>query len=129
MNLLVIMSHKLSGLQIREAKEVLKVKEIKTLPSPLQETWSNIDPEGELKTEILKPIKAWILEESEEKDYVLVQGEFGATFYIVDYCLNIDTIPIYATTKRQVEERVEGNKTITYRTFKHVNFRKYIRAL
>ncbi len=127
MNLLVIMSHSLSDTQMEEAKEVLKVNCIKTLPSPLQQIWSNIDPEGELPIDVLEPIKDWILKESEKKDYVLVQGEFGATFYIVDYCFNVDRIPIYATTKREVEEKVEGDKTITYRTFKHVNFRRYIR--
>jgi len=123
------MSHSLSDTQIEEAKEVLKVNCIKVLPSPLQEIWSNIAPEGELPIDTLEPIKDWILKESDEKDYVLVQGEFGATFYIVDYCLNLKRVPIYATTKREVEEKVEGNKTITYRTFKHVNFRKYVRDL
>ncbi|NLY76735.1 MAG: hypothetical protein GX080_01440 [Tissierellia bacterium] len=129
MNLLVIMSHQLSDTQIEEAKEVLKVHSIKELPSQLQEIWSNVDPEGELPTGILEPIKDWILKESREKDYVLVQGDFGASFYIVDYCFNIKRIPIYATSMRKVEERVEGNITITDRIFKHVNFRKYVRGL
>lgn len=129
MNLLVIMSHQLSDIQIKEAKEVLKIDCIKTLPEELKQTWSNIEPDGELPIDVLTPIKNWIIQESNEQDYVLVQGEFGATFYLVDYCFNIKRIPIYATSIRQVEEKVQDGVTITNRIFKHVNFRKYIRCL
>ncbi len=75
------------------------------------------------------PIRKWILKESKEHDYVLIQGEFGATFYLVDYCFNIKRVPIYATSIRQVEEKAEDDITITNRTFKHVNFRKYVKYL
>lgn len=129
MNLLVIMSHQLSDMQVKEAKEMLKIEHIKTLPLELRKNWSDIEPAGELPIDVLTPIKNWILEESNEQDYVLVQGEFGATFYLVDYCFNIRRIPIYATSIRQVEEKVQDGLTITNRVFKHVNFRKYVRYL
>ena len=108
---------------------MLKIDCIKTLPEELKQTWSNIEPDGELPIDVLTPIKNWIIQESNEQDYVLVQGEFGATFYLVDYCFNIKRIPIYATSIRQVEEKVQDGVTITNRIFKHVNFRKYIRCL
>lgn len=127
MNLLVIMSHQLSDLQIKEAEDILKIDCIKKLPFELQQTWSNIEPRGELSVDNLTPIMNWILKESNEQDYVLIQGEFGATFYIVDYCFNIKRIPIYATSVRQVEEKVLDRVTVTNRTFRHVNFRKYMR--
>jgi len=129
LNLLVIMSHKLSDIQTKEAKDILKVDCIKMLPPELQQIWSNVEPKGELPVDVLAPIKKWILKESSEQDYVLIQGEFGATFYLVDYCFNINRVAIYATSIRQVEERVENDITIINRTFKHVNFRKYVRCL
>lgn len=127
MNLLIIMSHYLSDIQVEEAKRKYNIDNFKVLPQELQEIWSNIDPIGELDVDSLKSIICWIQKESNENDYVLIQGEFGATFYIVDYCFNIKRVPIYATSKRQVEEKIQGEETITNRVFRHVNFRKYIR--
>lgn len=124
MNLLVIMSHQLSDIQIKDAKREYGIDKFKVLPQELQKIWSNVDSIGDLNIGSLKPIKCWIQKESKENDYVLIQGEFGATFYIVDYCFNINRVPIYATSKRQVEEKVKGDETITSR---HVNFRRYIR--
>jgi len=121
------MSHQLSDIQTKEAKDILKVNCIKMLPLELQRIWSNIEPKGELPIDTLTHIKKWISKESSEQDYVLIQGDFGATFYLVDYCFNIKRVPIYATSIRQVEEKVENNVTITNRIFKHVNFRKYVR--
>jgi len=121
------MSHRLSDVQMKEANDILKIESIKMLPLELQQVWSNIDPKGELPVDVLAPIKNWILAESNEQDYVLVQGEFGATFYMVDYCFHIQRIPIYATSVRQVEEKVLNDVTVTNRTFKHVNFRKYVK--
>lgn len=121
------MSHQLSDIQTKEAKNILKVDCIKMLPLELQQIWSSIEPKGELPIDMLMPIKKWISKESSEQDYVLIQGDFGATFYLVDYCFNIKRVPIYATSTRQVEEKVENDITITNRVFKHVNFRKYVR--
>lgn len=127
MDLLVVMSHQLSDIQVKEAKEDLKIDSIKTLPPELQQIWSNIDPKGELSIDSLATIKDWILKESGEYDYVLIQGEFGSTFYLVDYCFKVNRIPIYATTGRQVVEKVQNGVTISNRVFKHVNFRKYVK--
>ncbi|RKD31292.1 hypothetical protein BET03_03935 [Thermohalobacter berrensis] len=119
------MSHDLTDFQIYEAKTKLGIKKVKTLPQNLQKIWGNINPEGKLPKDILVEIVNWIEENSNEKDYVLVQGDFGATYYIVDYCFKKNRIPIYATSKRDVEEKVIGNKVVTNRVFKHVNFRRY----
>lgn len=127
MNLLVIMSHELSDIQINEAKEKLKVDHIKVLPQELKSKWSNISPKCELPINEIDKIKDWIKRESGKNDYILVQGEFGATFYIVDFCFQTDRIPIYATTKRVIEEKKAGDQVIVKRVFKHQNFRKYIR--
>lgn len=127
MNLLVILSHELSDFQIEEAKSKLGVNTIKTLPNTLKKIWSNLNPIGELPVEKLNLIKDWILQESYKGDYILVQGDFGATFYIVDFCFKHDRIPIYATSTRKVEETKVDNRIITKRVFIHENFRKYLR--
>ena len=73
------------------------------------------------------PIKNWLATNAKSDDIVLVQGDFGATFMIVDYCLDNNLIPIYATTKRNVEETILNENIISKRKFSHVLFRLYER--
>lgn len=81
---------------------------------------------GSLPVDSLSKVIEWIEAESVEGDYVLVQGDFGATFYIVDYCFKNGRVPIYATTNRKVEEKRENGTIKINRVFKHENFRKYM---
>lgn len=125
MNLLVILSHDLTRNQGAEAKEKLKVQNIILMPEDIKKIWNNINPVGDLPVDELDKISEWIKKESNEDDYVLIQGDFGAVFYLVDYCLTIGRIPIYSTTSRKVEEIKVEDKVVTKRTFEHLGFRKY----
>jgi len=58
-------------------------------------------------------------------DLLLVQGDFGATVCMISFAKKLGIVPIYATTCRKVEERVEGDRIITLRHFEHVRFRRY----
>lgn len=123
--LFLIFNHKLTDEQKRSASHTLKVEELIYLPDELQEIWSNIPPEGDL-TEDIKKIVNWLSENSAKGDYVLIQGDFGATFYLVDYCLKTGLIPVYATSKRTVlEEKDEHGVTKKVSIFKHVEFRRF----
>lgn len=123
--LFLIFNHKLTDEQKSSAFHTLKVDEIIYLPDDLQEIWSNIPPEGDLTEEIKKVIN-WLNGNSSKGDYVLVQGDFGATFYLVDYSLKMGLIPVYATSKRTVlEEKDEHGVTKKVSIFKHVEFRRY----
>lgn len=126
MKLLSLISHTLTEKQIEEAKNRLKVSSIVLMPEEIKVIWSNISPYGDLPIDDINKIIRWIDNESNEGDYVLVQGDFGATYYVVDYCINNDRIPIYSTTKREVEEYIEDGLVKTKRVFRHINFRKYI---
>jgi hypothetical protein len=120
------MSHELLDEQREEAQNQLGVTEIKILPNELLKIWRSIDPIGELPIEELYKIVQWIDMESSLNDYILIQGEYGGTFYLVDYCLKNGRIPIYATTNRVVEEKREGDHIVTKRIFKHGCLRRYI---
>ncbi|HHV26938.1 MAG TPA: hypothetical protein GXX63_07055 [Tissierellia bacterium] len=126
MKMLVILSHELLEEQIKEANEKLDVDLIVEIPSELKKIWGNISPEGPFPVDLVEKIIKWINENAKEEDYVLVQGDFGATYYVVDYCIKSGRVPIYATTNREVEERIENGVTRIERVFKHVNFRKYL---
>lgn len=126
-NLIVLMSHNMTENQKEDAYKTLKVKDILESNQDIKNIWSNIEPKSSLDLSRLDLVIDWIKKNSRKGDYILVQGEFGATFYIVDYCFKSNLIPIYATSKRQVIEEIQGDKIITNRTFKHEGFRKYIR--
>nr|WP_250543651.1 CRISPR-associated protein Csx20 [Methanocaldococcus lauensis] len=121
----LLFSHNLTDDQIKDAKENLKVDKFIYLPKELQNIWSNIPPEVEDITDYLKPIKEFLKNNANDGDYVLIQGDFGATYNMVSYAFENNLIPIYATTKRVVKEVIENGKVITIREFKHCRFRKY----
>jgi hypothetical protein len=55
-----------------------------------------------------------------------VQGDFGATFYVVDFCLKNNLIPVYSTSRRiSVEKNGNNNKIVKTNIFEHVTFRRY----
>ncbi|MCA1933128.1 MAG: hypothetical protein LDL13_06095 [Calditerrivibrio sp.] len=127
-NLLLLFSHKLTQDQVKDAKDNLKVEEIIHLPEDLQKKLSNIEPCGELDILPITEITSWIRQNGKEGDFVLIQGEFGATVYIVNYCFKNGFIPIYATTMRIYEEKVNSDGTVERKhIFKHVNFRRYVK--
>lgn len=118
----LLFNHVLSKDQIREAEEVLKIKDIYTLPPRLNALWSDVNPRGELDRSHLAPIERWLTEKAQEGDYVLVQGECGATFYMVDLCFKRGFVPIYATSDLHHDEHVMRGGH-----FRHVGFRRYRR--
>ena len=60
-----------------------------------------------------------------EEDYILIQGDFGATFQVVLKALSLKFIPIYATTERQAVENIVDGKVIKTSLFEHGIFRRY----
>ena len=124
---IVLMSHDMSDIQKNDAYENLKVAEIIEAPAEIKAIWGNVDPISDLDISKLDKVISWIKNISEKGDYILVQGEFGATFYIVDYCFKSNLIPVYATSIRRVEETREGERVLTNRVFVHEGYRQYIR--
>lgn len=126
--LFLIFNHKLTNDQIKSARDQLNIDNFIYLPDELQKIWNTINPEGILEMENLKMITDWMKSETVKSDYILIQGDFGATFYLVDFCFKNDLVPIYATTIREVIEKTEDNGTVKKtNVFKHINFRIYER--
>lgn len=125
--LLLIFSHKLTEKQKQEAIERFNISEFIELNDELLRRWSNVPPDSDDLKEYLKDIIKWIDHYGNPGDYALVQGDFGATNLIVDYCFSKGLIPIYATTDRKIIEEKSGEKVKLVREFEHVMFRKYQR--
>ena len=125
MKMVLLFSHKLTKEQEIDAIQNLKVKEFVYLPQDLQKLWSNIPPDINDLDKFLEPIKEFLKQNINEKDFVLIQGDFGATCKMVNFVKNLNAIPIYATTKRETKEKLIDNKIIKTSIFKHIAFRSY----
>jgi hypothetical protein len=126
--LFLLFNHNLTDEQKQDALVSLSVTRIVELPSDLKAQWSNVPPEiPELKIYV-EPVKNWLYSQAQKGDYVLIQGDFGASYIMVNYAFEKGLIPVYATTKRQIiEERENVGSVKVTRHFRHEIFRKYER--
>ncbi len=118
----ILMSHEMTEQQKNDAKYSLDVNVFDVVPSKV---WSQIPSEYETIEACLTEIKTYISTGFKRGDYLLVQGDYGATFNMVQFAKEIGLVPVYATSKRKAYEVVEGEKITTVREFQHVRFRKY----
>jgi hypothetical protein len=125
-SLLLIFNHTPSELQLGDARASLGVEKIAALPEYLAPFWDSVPPEADSINDHLKSIRQWVAEASSAGDYILIQGDFGATYLMVRFALEKGLIPIYSTTERVAaeEHKEDGSVTLTHH-FRHVRFRKY----
>lgn len=123
--IILLFSHKLSDAQKNELSNFWHVESFVYLPDELQKIWSNISPDLESLYEIVNPIKEFLKEHADEKDLVLVQGDFGACYTMVNYAKSLKLVAIYATTKRDVIEEIVDGKSMKKSIFEHGRFREY----
>lgn len=121
--MILLFSHTLSDEQIADGKQEFGVEEFVSLPNELQKLWSNID--ADLEKLDLEPFKRFLKSEARNGDIVLIQGDFGASFAMVQFALELGLLPVYATTKREVVEVVESGQTVKKSIFKYRRFRRY----
>lgn len=128
--MLVLLNHALTEEQKKDAQVNLGVVSFVEPSQDIRSIWSNIIPEGGLNNEYGKQLKKvidWIQVNSMRDDYVLVQGEFGATYYVITYCIINGLIPIYATTRREAVEVIREDGSVEKKqVFRHVQFREYL---
>jgi len=118
----ILMSHKMTESQKRDAISSFGVTQFIEVPN---RWWGQIPPNADSIVSYIEDILNFLEKRSEKGDIILVQGDFGATFYIACWAKKHDLLPVYATTERVAIESVDGEKIITTREFKHVRFRVY----
>jgi len=127
-SLFLIFNHKLSEIQKEDARSSLGVHRIINLPGDLDQIWRQIPPDLIEIDNCLKSIKTWLSDQAAESDYVLIQGDFGATFILVNFTFEKGLIPIYSTSNREaVEEQQEDGSVKLSHRFRHQRFRRYER--
>lgn len=123
----VLMNHELLKSQIRELNHVFKIQtaDFCYLPESLRAFWRNISPAGSLPVEWLSEIIDYLAKQSDPGDYIVVQGDFGCTYFVVNWAFQNNRIPLYATTRRDAREVVSETGVEIKRFFVHDHFRKY----
>ncbi|WP_418186832.1 CRISPR-associated protein Csx20 [Aliarcobacter lanthieri] len=121
----LLFSHKLTQTQKDNAIKSFGVKEFIYLPKNLQELFSNIPSDIYSLKEYLTPIKGFLKEYSKKDDVVIIQGDFGATFILVNFAKSLELKVVYATTKRVIQEFYEDDKIVKKSIFEHERFREY----
>ena len=121
----LLFSHTLTETQTNDAKSNLSISDVISLPFYLQEKWSNVPSEIETIKEYLLPIRNFLAENSEYEDVVLIQGDFGAVYHMVNFAKELGLKTVYATTQRTIEEIVIDGKTVKKSIFEHERFREY----
>lgn len=125
-DLYLIFNHTFTDLQKTDAKEFLSVEKIVDVPPDLKKLWRDVPPDLSEIEASLGPIMKWLADHAQSSDYVLIEGDFGATFILVRFAFDKQLVPIYSTTQRQaVEEHLEGDSIKLTHHFKHCRFRKY----
>jgi len=125
-DLYLIFNHKVTRHQERDARSSLGVARIIEIPADLKQIWCNIPPDLIELSGYLDPMKQWLASNAKAGDFVLIQGDFGACYMMVNFALEKGLIPVYSTTAREALEDHEGHDTVmTTHRFKHVMYRKY----
>lgn len=123
--LFLLFSHKLISSQEASARELYAVEEFVYLPLDLQSLWSKVPYDIQKIEDYLSSLKIYLQNNANKGDIMLVQGEFGATYHMVDFAKKMDLIPIYATTKREVKEYIKDERLIKESIFEFERFREY----
>lgn len=124
--LFLLFNHELTPEQEAAVWEELGVTEIVVPPPELQARWRQIPPDLDGLAVYLRPLRDWLQQETRPGDYLLVQGDFGATYLMVRYACARRLVPIYATTQRQAQEERQPDGCVRLvHYFRHHKFRRY----
>ena len=124
MKLFILTNHTASQQQLDDARLSLGVSEFVNLPVDLKTLWGNVPPDIESVTEYVTPLLCWLDSSLQNEDIVWVQGEWGVTLAVIDWCRNRKVRCVYSTTKRVAIETPspDGSIALTH-VFSHVRFR------
>ncbi|MBN2107096.1 MAG: hypothetical protein JW832_06680 [Deltaproteobacteria bacterium] len=126
MKMALCFSHNLTEDQIRDARTNLGIEEFIAMPETLAAAWEQVSPEPDVPADTLTFTLAFLQQATSAGDYVLVQGEFGLTWAVVDWCSRNGRLPVYSTTRRDYSYDTAADGTVrNTHTFRHVRFRRY----
>ena len=124
---LCLLNHKLTKVQLFELENTFGISEVVYPNYAIQGAWADIPTTPTLTKDNLKPFVEWMLKNAQRDDIVILQGEFGASFYLIECAFENDLIPIHSVTKRIAKEGSHDETIVRTYVFTHICFRKYIK--
>lgn len=121
---LALISHKILPEQEQELKNRFEIVDIKFLPENLQQIWSNVLYDDKYYTN-LNEIIDYMLSILNEEDYVIVQGNWGYVYKLVEEAKKNKIIPLYAFSVRDSSEDIINGEVVKITKFKHQCFVEY----
>ena len=119
-----LLNHKLTQKQLDELAQKYQVSDIEYPPKAVSDFWLQIPTTAQILKAYLQPVTDWI-QKAGQGDLIIIQGESGSTFALVDWALSKAFIPLYAVTKRIETEEMQGEKVVRHYVFEHECFREY----
>lgn len=125
-SLFLIFNHTFTDAQEQDAIVSLGIDWIVDMPEDYKKIWKSIPPNIAAIYDYLEPIQTWLKCNANKDDYVLIQGDFGACYIMVNFAFRIGLVPIYSTTSRNMKEVIlkDGTVKLTHH-FQHHIFRRY----
>lgn len=123
--LFILTNHSITAEQALDAKKNMGVDALVDLPPELKQKWGAVPPEPDSVSGYVAEFLDWVAGVLSEGDVVWVQGEFGATVTVVDWCRAHGVRAVYATTKRVATEVHTPMGVNLTHVFRHVRFRDY----
>ena len=124
-NMILLLSHTLQDEQVQAAESMYGVDNFIFMPKCLQDIWANVPADTESIAKIVQKFTLFLQENSKKDDIVLVQGDAGMTYSLINFCKKTGRIAVYATTKRISKEYKEENHSVKKSIFKFERFREY----
>ena len=121
---LALISHKILPEQEQELKNKFEIVDIKFLPENLQQIWSNVLYDDKYYTNLNEMID-YMLSILNEEDYVIVQGNWGYVYKLVEEAKKNKIIPLYAFSVRDSSEDIINGEVVKITKFKHQCFVEY----
>lgn len=124
--LILLFNHTLTPTQEADARASLGVGEIVEPPLAIARLWSQVPADAERIGPAIEPVFDWLAASACQGDFVLIQGEFGATWLAVRRAFELGLVPVYSTTSRRAVEEHQADGSVHIRhIFQHVRFRCY----
>ena len=120
--LFILLNHALTDAQKSEAKERFNIEKFVNITN---EKWSNVPPQMDNLSDFLSEFALTLKSNAKKGDYLFIQGDFGATYALVRFAINLGITPIYATTRRISVEVIENGEKIIKKSFIHERFRAF----
>lgn len=123
---LLMLNHNLSPAQLSSARKEFGPCRPIEMPGPLRNLWQQVPADASALFPFLGPFRTWLEDTGRKEDFVIIQGDFGATFLMVNHALDQGMIPVYATTRRKAVETLlpDGSVKMEH-VIKFCRFRTY----